>query len=184
MKALYSTEGVRMLGREVISFSVPQRQVMVQGLGDFWGEAIATAILSLCFLANEWAGFSVRRLREEMDKAMQEGFRASWTQFRNAEELRRVRGERINIVLVSVLSLGLWPLVCWLSGKGIDWPRYRHHPEEVPHLLPVPFSPQGLDWLLEHGYVRREGCGEEAFIYPEPKLVRETRCQWELTEDD
>lgn len=179
MKSMHNMEGVRLVAQDPFNAPPPQRQVWVCDLGDFWGEAMATALLSLCFLAGMWSGFSVNRLRKETEMAQREAFRAERAREHNAAEQRRVRGERIHIILFSVFTLGVW----WLL-RGRPWPRPQLRPVDVSHILPVMFSPQGLDWLLDRGYIRRESQDNEWFIYPEPKLVRETRYLWDPLKDE
>lgn len=179
MKALVDRDGVRLLDQDSISLPPPQRQVWVEGLGDFWGEAMATAILSLCYLAGGWAGFSAERLREELEIAAREDFQARRIQAYNADQLRQVKKDRIRYLIFSLLTFGWWE---FFSGK--PWPQPRPLLVGVPHILPAPYSPMGLDWLEKRGYIRRAEMDGGIYIFPEPKLVRETRWQWDPPKED
>lgn len=179
MKTLADIDGVRLMDKEVIILPSPQRQVWVDGLGDFWGDSMATAILSMCYLAGGWAGFSVEHLRDELESAARDDFQARRIHAHNADQLWQVQKERIRYVIFSLLTLGLWE---FFSGK--PWPQPRPLPAGVPHILPAPFSPLGLDWLEKRGYIRRAEMDGKVYIFPESKLARETRWQWDPPEKD
>jgi hypothetical protein len=162
---------------------------VIQGFGRMEREEAAARIVHFCQQAEQWCGVSWNNLLkmtladfEAVQAAEKTNERAD-----TAEDLNRTvkfyyQRTMRRFIALSVLSLGLWALGCWLGGKIPKKPQLVTVPKRLDHVTPMAATMvsgpnalvEGVHEMIEMGMLEQHDIGGDdgdSIFFPTPKFA-------------